>query len=214
MTTEIRVRSAPDLLVANEVMNIRGVHLPECSTLAGASWSILSIGSFRYDALLSVFQFVHNVIIKRLPGYNIWLLIGDSTWQPDTRIIRYYRLWGGLKARGVEILPASRSHEVLHESEGKLKFFGATQLSELSIGPAVKALLEERCSYVAALPNNLGIEYILETGWSGDLVEDSSVISFVAKNGGLLLRRLGGFDDEERGLVAVGQPELVRILLD
>ena len=213
MITDIRSASAEDLSVDNEVMNFRRAPLPESNTLAGASWSTLVISSSPYEALLSVFRFVYSLIEKKLPDYEIWLLIGDSLWQRDTRIVRYYKLWGGLKARGIEILHASHAQVVMLEAEGKLKFFGATQLSELSAGSAVKVLLEEHCTYLVALPRHLEPQDILGIGWSGRFAEDSSVIAYISKSGGLLLKRIGEFDDEDIGLAAIGQPELVKALL-
>lgn len=211
MTTDIRVVSALDLFVDNEVMNLGRRHLPKGNTLAGVCWYVVDISAC--EALLSVLRFVYGMIGKKIPGYRMWLLVGNSAWQPDTRIVRYRKLWGALAARGIEISHASGMQEVMCESQGKLKFFGAAQLSELSVGSVAKVLLEERCTYVVVLPSSIGPEDILSIGWSGELAEDSEVIASLIKCDGLLIKRFGEFDDEERGLVSVGQPELIKLLV-
>lgn len=212
MTTDIRVVSASDLSDANEVINLSNIPLPEGMTLAGVCWFV--VGYSAYEALLSVSRFVCGLIWKKLPDYKVWLFVGNSAWQPDTRIVRYRKLWGALAARGIKISHTNNTQEVMRETEGKLKFFGAAQLSELSIESAVKALLEEYCTYLIVLPSAVGPESILNIGWSGNITDDSEVIANLIKSGGLLIKRFGEFDDEERGVVAIGQPELVRNLMN
>ena len=205
-----RVASAADLFAENEVLNIGRMHLPNDIALGGVSW--LVVDSPASEALLSVLRYVYSLIGGKLPSYQLWLLVGNSAWQPDTRIVRHYKLWGGLKARGIEISHVSDLQEVMRESEGKLKFFGAAQLSELSVASVVKALLEERCTYLVALPSNLTPQAILEIGWTGELAEDSSVITRLNKSGAVLIKQLGKFDDKERGVVAIGQPDIMKLL--
>jgi hypothetical protein len=211
MTIDIRVVSVPDIFVDNEVINLGRVRQQEGSVLAGASWSVVGVPA--HDALLSTLRFVYGLIGEKLHNYIVWLFIGNSAWQPDTRIVRYRKLWGALAARGMEISNTFDKQEVMCESDGKLKFFGVAQLSELSIRSAAKVIFEERCTYLVALPSSTGPGDFLGIGWSGDLVEDSKFINGLAEYDGLLIKRFGEFDDEERGLVAIGRPELVKLLI-
>ena len=96
----------------------------------------------------------------------------------------------------------------------KLKFFGATCLSRSSIDTVVDALLEERCSYLVAAPQNFDVSRALKVGWSGELSEDLSFFGCVFQLGGLVLKLIGEFDDFESGFVSVGSPEVVGRLLD
>ena len=207
MTTDIRVASAADLTIKNDVMSM---HVPDGIALAGVSW--LVVGSSASEALLSVLRFVYSLIGKKLTGYKLWLLVGNSAWQPDTRIVRHHKLWGGLRARGIEVSHISNLQEAMLESGGKLKFFGAAQLSELSVVSVVKALSEERCTYLVALPSSFDPQNILEIGWSGEFAEDFNLIAYLLKSGAVLIKQLGEFDDKERGMVAIGQPEIVKLL--
>ena len=97
MTTNIKVATATDLSISNEVMNFRRDSLPENVTLAGVSWLVTNTSA--YDSLLSVLKIVFSLIRKLLPSYEIWLLVGNSAWQPDTRIVRHLKLWDAMKAR-------------------------------------------------------------------------------------------------------------------
>lgn len=211
MTTDIRVVSAPDVFVDNEVINLGRVRQQGGPALAGASWSIMGVSA--HEALLSILRFVYGLIGEKLLNYRVWLLIGNSAWQPDTRIVRYRKLWDALTARGIGVSNTFDKQEVMRESEGKLKFFGVTQLSELSIRSVAKVISEERCTYLVALPSSSRPEDFLGIGWSGDLAEDSKFIDGLAERDGLLIKRFGEFDDEGRGVVAVGPPELVKLLI-
>ncbi|MDJ0657771.1 MAG: hypothetical protein QNJ40_26665 [Xanthomonadales bacterium] len=97
--------------------------------------------------------------------------------------------------------------------EGKLRFFGAVQISEFSIDAVAKALLEELCAYIAVLPDDFSPRGILEIGWSGRFFEDLPLLEGVSEVDGLLLKRIGEFDDQEWGLIAVARPPLVNTLL-
>jgi hypothetical protein len=210
MITNIRLVSAADLSVSNEVMNFNRREL-HGSTLAGAAWII--DGATPRDALLSTLKLAYNSISKKLPDHVIWLLIGSSAWEPDTRIVRYRKLSGALAGRGIKISHASDWQEIMLESAGKIKFFGAMRLSELSVNSVVHTLLEEHCTYLVALPYDRPPQGVLEIGWSGNLAEDYDTVIYVSTLGGLLLKSVGEFDDNERGVVAIGQPGLVTALL-
>lgn len=211
MTIKVKILNAPDISVRNEVINLRCIQEQASRILSAASFLIA--GSAR-ESLSYLLSFIFQVIGERMSKDDIWLLIGHSAWQPDTRITRYCKLWGGLKARGVVVLGDSRSQEIVVEIDGKLKFFGATCLSRSSIDTVIDALLEERCSYLVAAPPNFDVSRALKVGWSGELSEDLSFFGCVFQSGGLVLKLIGEFDDFESGFVSVGSPEVVGRLLD
>lgn len=212
MITDIQFESALNLAVDNDVMN--NLRLPADNIFAGVSWIITTRP--RYESLQAVLGKVYHLISQRLPEHRVWLLIGDSAWIPDTRITRYRywgKLWDVLAKSGIEILYSSNLEEVIVQSNGEFKSFGATQLSELSINSVTKILLDRRCAYIAALPNNVEIKTVLEVGWSGYFENDSSLIEYIYKLGGLLIRKFGEFDDIETGMTALGSPEIVKAIL-
>nr|WP_231986824.1 hemagglutinin repeat-containing protein [Pseudomonas trivialis] len=120
---------------------------------------------------------------------------------------------GALKFRGSEILGGSDPRESIVASHGKLKFFCALRLSELSIGTVVDVIIDERCSYIVATPKSFDIEPILDVGWSGSLAEDFSLCGRICEEKGLLFKPVGEFDDHEWGFVSIGSPEILKKLL-
>lgn len=120
---------------------------------------------------------------------------------------------GALKSRGYEVVGGSNSQEYIVEEEGKIKFFGALRLSKMSIGTVANVLEAERCSYVVALPKGFNVQVALDKGWSGDVEEDLSFHYLLSEKQGLLFKKVGEFDDGERGFISVGSSELIRVLL-
>ncbi|VTU35322.1 hypothetical protein RA8CHR_05188 [Variovorax sp. RA8] len=209
MTTNIRVSRTEDLFTENNVMNLTQTR--PSTALAGASW--VADEAPPHKALLAVLNHVLALVKKELPCSELWLLAGTRVWQPDTRVVRYYKLWGALRARGLKVPDdIQSSEEVMMQSEGKLKFFGAARLSELAAEDVAQFLLKEHCAYLVALPRDLPRHTLLELGWTGDLSSDSEIINHLVAADALLLKRIGEFDDLERGLLALGCPPVVNAL--
>lgn len=212
MITDIKMESAQDLFIKNEVMNLDRTSFTVGKSLAGAGWQ--AIGSSPHEALSHVLKVVFALLKEKLRRLELWLLAGTSAWQPNTRVVRHYKLWGGLRVRGLEIPPDSQSMEVLIESGIGVKFFGAAKLSDFdAVDIIVKILLEEHCTYLAALPSDLSPSALLNIGWSGDLRSDSKIINYIAESDGLLLKQTGEFDAYERGIVSIGHPSIVKALI-
>lgn len=212
MTTDIQVASATDLSVENSVMNVRSEAFPAGVSLAGATW--LTVGVPPSEAMRIVLQFVLGEVRRRASEFSIWLFVGHSAWQPDTRIVRYHKLWGSLRARGTEIPLLGRQQEALLESEAGLKYFGAVQASEFTAESLAQVLLKERCAYLILGPDSMDVTKIIKQGWSGELSEDVSLLMGVSQAEGLTLKILGEFDDKEWGILAIGQPSILSALLD
>lgn len=94
MTTNTKVISTPDISMINEV--IGAIYESEDSELVLSAASFL-VSDVLKGALIGVLGFVYSLINKNMPDYNVWLFLGNSAWQPDTRIVRYRKLWGALK---------------------------------------------------------------------------------------------------------------------
>ena len=137
------------------------------------------------------------------------MLAGSSAWQENSRIVRHHKLWGALKARGIEVPTSGRRTEVSVQRDTKLKFFGAAQVFDASLGLIVRVLLNERCAYLVAVPGQFDIDALLGTGWTGDFESDTDLILRLSSGLGVLLKSVGEFDDPEKGVVCVGQPSLI-----
>ena len=209
MPIDIKIASSDDT-VSNEVINLSYFNGRVAGERSVASFLVEGTSS---DLLVSVLAFVYSLAVKKIPGHDFWLLLGNSAWQSDTRMVRYRKLWGALKFRGHEVVGGADLQESLIEMGGKLKFFGALRLSELSFNTAIGALLAERCSYFVLLPRGYRVRSVLCKGWSGQLTEDLDFIDCICKENGLIFKSVGEFDDVERGFVSIGSTELIRQLL-
>lgn len=209
MITEIKISRENDLSDPDQTINLNGEN--RCRLKLSAASFVASAKP--HDSLRAIFDFIHERVVKNMPGYAAWLLLGNSAWQPGTRIVKYLGLWGGFKSRGIEVRQGS--HSIVHtmERDGKLKFFGGIRLSDLSDGTILQAFLAERCSYVAIVPIDVDMEEALFIGWSGKLSEDLMLFEYVAEGNGLLMAKIGEFDDLDRGVVAVGKRQVLDDLL-
>lgn len=207
-TMTIKFSYSDNIIDVNDVINFRSHRDLNGDKLGGATW--LEAGMTPYDSLLSVLRFIYGLVIEKSPEYQIRLLIGSSAWQPDTRIVRYHKLWGALRARGIEISHANEESEFLAESNEGIKFFGSIHFSELSLASVAKTLLAEKSAYIVSCPGNFPVKELLETGWRGEIGCDMSIIDKIMINDCLLFKALGEFDDRERGLICLGSPDLLR----
>lgn len=212
MTIDIIIESAQDLSVKNSVINLSNINLALRGPLAGISWSACS--HVAYNAQLIVLNTVLKLLKIKKPSFEVWLLIGTSSWQPNTRIVRYNKLWGALMARGFKLPTWKESmKEVIIESDKKLKIFGMARLVDFNIEDIVKILSMEQCTYLAAVPSSLLLHEVLNVGWSGNLNEDARIIDLLVESEALLLKQFGEFDDSERGIIVVGNQSSVKALL-
>lgn len=209
MITEIKISRENDLSDPDQTINLNGEN--RCRLKLSAASFVASAKP--HDSLRAIFDFIHERVVKNMPGYAAWLLLGNSAWQPGSRIVKYLGLWGGFKSRGIEV--PQGSHSIVHtmERDGRLKFFGGIRLSDLSDGTILQAFLAERCSYVAIVPIDLDMEEALLIGWSGKISEDLMLFEYVAEGNGLLMAKIGEFDDLDRGVVAVGKRQVLDDLL-
>ncbi|MBY7903823.1 hypothetical protein KW530_21600 [Vibrio fluvialis] len=210
MTIDIRTVSTMDVFKENETYNLSESSQPLNLKIAAIRWLLSSRNHL--EARILVLRLIFNLIVEKLPGLRLWCVVGDSAWQSDTRIIRHRKLFKRLKARGVEISHANNFVEELIECDGKLKFFGAAQLSELAIESVVNLMAEESCSYLIAVPDEFGIHALISRGWSSSGPIDTRLLCNIVENNGLVLKVVGAFDDPESGFVGMGKPEQVKTL--
>lgn len=200
-----------DVSKENDAYNICESKLPANTKVAAVSWLLSS--NTHFDARLSVLRVLFNLIMMQIPKFKLWYLVGDSAWQDDTRIIRHKKLFKRLKSRGVEVTHATEFVEHMREHQGKLKFFGAARLSELSIESVIKMIAEQPSSYLVAMAEDSEIESAVHAGWNASDFIDKGLLSYVAENNGLIFKVVGEFDDLESGFVGFGTPEIVKKLV-
>lgn len=210
LTTDIQIVSTMDVSKQNDTYNINETLIPSSLNVAAISWLHSSISHL--EARIFVLRTIFNLILEKFPSLRLWCVVGDSAWQSDTKIIRHKKLFKRLKARGVEIAHADNFAEEMVEVDGKLKFFGAAQLSELAIKSVVRLMTEESCSYIVAVPTEYEINALISKGWDCSEVIDSDLLGRIVENKGLVFKVIGIFDDPESGYVGLGSPSMVRKL--
>jgi len=206
----IEVLRAADVTEENDVINVSCARDKKAGMLSAASFLVARDSRGGVGVVL---DFIFTLLSEKFPEHDIWLFVGNSSIQPDTRIVRYRKLWGALKSRGLEVLGGMDFREtIVYDGQG-IKFFGASRLSGLSVESVVNIILNERCSYVAALPKSFKFNEALEHGWVGDLVEDLDYCYCACERNGLIFKRVGEFDDGQRGFVSIGSPNSINLLL-
>src|SRR5689334_15937247 len=87
MTIEINVGVAEDAFQKNDLIKLDRFTFDPTIALSVADWTAKRAP---HDAaLLEVLRFVYRSVCERMSGYRVWLLLGDTRWQDDTRIIRH-----------------------------------------------------------------------------------------------------------------------------
>ncbi len=211
LTTDLKRTSTTDVSKENDTYHISEDKLLVSMKVGACSWLLPSTSHF--EARLTVLKIIFSLILAKMPNLKLWYFVGDSAWQSDSRIIRHKKLFKRLKARGIEVTHTTKSIEHMKESDGKLKFFAATCFSELSIDSIVKAIAEEPCSYIVAVPDSFDIDSALCNGWDASDYIDRNILDNVVQSGGLLFKVIGAFDDKESGFVGFGKPEMVTQLV-
>lgn len=210
MTTEINVSVAEDAFTKNDLIRLTRSTYDETIELSAADWVAKRLA--KDAALFEVLRFVFRSTCERMNGYSFWLLLGDTRWQRDTRIIRYRKIFNSLKAQGIDFETLQDRREFMVEQCGKLKFFGAVHLDEDALALVPETMQPGSCTYLLALPD-VAPNLPESTGWSGRLDDDFELIQSNVKNNGVIFQRVGYFDDPEVGLVALGKPNIVASLI-
>jgi hypothetical protein len=206
MTIEINVGVAEDAFQKNDLIKLDRFTFDPTIALSVADWTAKRVP---HDAaLLEVLRFVYRSVCERMSGYRVWLLLGDTRWQDDTRIIRHQKMFKSQKAQGLNFEALQGRREFMIEHGGKLKFFGAVRLEEDALTLVPRTMQPGSCTYLLALPDTEP-DFPVSSGWSGTLNADSELIKANAKRDGIIFGRVGYFDDPEVGLVALGKPNVV-----
>ena len=212
MTTEIKLVTHSDAFSDNEVLVLDRAAYGEQSQLMVAEWT--AAGPSTMACLQKVLAFVYEWFDRRLDNYDFWLLVGHSSWQSDTRIVRYRKIFNSLAASGINFEGIAERAEAMVESEGKVKFFGAVRLNESVLSLVPETMPVRSSTYLALIPKGGETSFPLSTGWSGQWSEDSLLIKTISDLEGVVFQRTGFFDDPEAGLIAVGSPHVLgRVLV-
>lgn len=206
MITSVRIVRVPDVFADNEVINIHGAALDCDIDISAKSWLLESPS---VESMLKLFRDIYISVGAEFSGWRGWLVVRNSAWQPNTKVVRHRKLWAALKFRGFDVVGGCDFQENSVESVSGVKFSGAVRISDASIESVIKILLNERCSYIVFLPEDVVAENIIDAEWSGDISQDIKLIYSVSVVKGMLLDLVGEFDDFEKGFSIFGRRDVV-----
>lgn len=209
MTTEVRLLHVSDPFTANSVLTLtRSDPAPE--RWSGVVW--LAPGA-PHVAHLRTLEVALPLLRQRLVDHTLWLLIGHSVPQPDTRWTRVRKLWTSLRSP----LPSGQRLEECALACGDgIRYFSGVRLQEADSGVAVDLLEEELASCVVAIPSDSAgvLDGAVASGWSPRRPEpDAALLDAICGVGGVVLWPVGAFDDTEGGIAAVARPSVIDAIL-
>ena len=140
------------------------------------------------------------------------LLVGHTTWQPSTRIVRYNRLWKSIAKRSP--LPGGmRSSEYMIESHRGVKYFGYIELDHVdAVLTASLYDVEPACNLIALYDSKTEIlDNLAQQGWDTPVFTPPlPILKMLCRNDAALYRSVGTFDDREQGAALISKEERIR----
>lgn len=161
------------------------------------------------DSLIDSIEYAIDVTCRKGTPREIFLLLGNSTWQSDNSLVRHRGIMGMLKNRGVDFGVPPIAMATIEEKGHGLKFFVVIKLRKDSIKLLSNVMKAGSCAYLLALRSDDNWLPSLDEGFSGDWKNDSALISAVTRHGGVVMRRIGFFDDPEIGLQGVADTHII-----
>lgn len=146
-----------------------------------------------------------------------WLMVGHNTWQPNTRIVRYHRLWKAF-SKVLDLPQGHRSEEFLVECDQGLRYFGFIECTCLEAGQLWEILrTEATCTLLATWGYDPTEELrsVAQQGWSQSMMYPPAEILRMACGRNLLIYcTIGKFDDRNRGSGVIGESRWIGALFD
>ena len=192
-----------DVLRLPQTSQMASTGMPE---IAGIEIKINRNGDSTWPTRISAIEIALRTIHSSLSNWQIWLLGCHGTWQPDSRIVSYRKLWKSLETRGLKLPKGNRLEELEQKTDEGQRWFSGIEIdiNEISlIGPILN---DEPYSIITIFPNGVvpDLKTIMDNGWVS--VRDSglngwaSIATEICRSGGVLLRPFGEFDDVEVGI--------------
>ncbi len=211
LTTDVKIRLAPDASVDNEVFRVDDEGRTPAARLAVVTWTFE--GSAVRSAHMMAAECALGTISDRFPECSTYLLAAHSTLQPDTLMVRR-RLWKALSARGI---PAGGDDlgEAVLPYEGGVRCFGLRRLKEGELAPSLAILEQEAASMLVAIRSEHVdvLKQVVAGGWPVPHRHPGvELLSTIVRAGGIVLWPLGRFDDREAGFIAFSEPNTARVL--
>ena len=210
LTTKIEVRNTFDISRKNDVFNVpqlRGIDFPQV-----AGYCMFIQYTDRVKSRILILNEIFDLIQKKYSNLVFWLVASNSSWQNDTRVVRYKKFLKGFPKRGIGIQHALDFNEYVIEKQGQIKFVAAVKLSMLSIDSVAIIMEEEKNSYLIALDKDDPVENIVKHGWDSSSFIDLELLMSVVETRGILIKAIGEFDDIDNGFALLGEQKIIKEL--
>lgn len=207
MTTEnrdYRVELAPDLFEPNECINLpRMSDADIAADLACITLSRSGTPERRDDIVWSCVVHAWTSVLQRFHSLTCWL--HACICVDDTRVARHRGLWKVLAAQGVEKTTQATEEILVENSDGTLCLYGAAAIEGERMELFRPVVSPASRSFLALLPDDQipALDLEIAMGWKRgliDLKELRDIALVVSKQGGIVLRLFGEFDDREMGV--------------
>jgi hypothetical protein len=213
MTTSVTVAWVADVYEKNDVLT-----LPRTLAVGGKSVEGLVFshpGLSVTDAHKECLERAMDCIDRALPSNTFSVLAGHGADQPANRIVAYRRLWGSLKARGVDIPKERWSQEHETANSDGVRWFSRLVVESNEAQLVHKIVKEEPASSLVSTPQTSTdkLNDLLKAGWKLPAFgPDPQMLHSVVGIGGVLVFPYGAFDDQGAGQAILGSCEPIRSL--
>lgn len=200
MTTNIRTIFAPNVRIVNDVYNLgRG---SAGTKIAGKAW--LLPRASKPDELLCLFKDV-VAELNRPDLYGGPVLIsGHSAWVPATRINEHKKYFKGLNGRFKGWATRDDAMEVTVHQDGKLRYFSGVGLRHEDLQNALELMEQDQMAGLVFGCDQQSLSRVLMAGWESVYPVDEELLERVCNTGAILLKKVGRFDEQEIGFMALG----------
>lgn len=214
---DYRIDLASDLFKPNDCINLSPMINSDVSPqLACVTFSRPVLQRERADIVWDCVNYVWNSVLCHLQPLACWLYA--CICGPDTRILRYRGLWKMFAELGVQKTARSTKEVLIDNHDGTICFYGATAIEEESMESIRPVVTPASRSFLALLPNNQtpNIDVAIDIGWKqglSDFDELRDIAVHISKQGGIVIRLFGEFDDQEAGVDCIMSTSIYKCVL-
>ncbi len=214
MTTEPRTIVSDNVFIDND-----GVMFSPSSTSTATLAAVTYVASVATSVRLGRLEcldFAFRRVFDALPDDRLWLLASQSAWQSDTIRMRRLKLWRWLENAGMKVPARAQGVELARADLRGVRWFSVAEVAGEELAIAHDIVSTEQASFLVAAPEPPVLEDYLAAGWAdghpGDMTFWRDMALMTSRDGHLLFRPFGNFDDREVGVNVIGAPETVAML--
>lgn len=209
MITNSTIEIAENIYKKNETFNIpnapeRARHPLSAAIITYKNLCLLSSQACAMNKL-------YRQAISYLPSYKGWLLLSNGGMVKNSRIVDYYRLWGGLSKAGITFPEGQKTPEHILKHGNDAQYFGAINLDNPNFLQIARLISDHSSTHLLLSNNSESIEKILSTGWKyGSRKYPDELLSLIEIEDIFFIIPIGEFDDVEGGSAVIAKPHLIQ----